>query len=59
MYRKDQVKGIVAISLFSIIGVSFFVFGDDSPITKYTAMIAFLIWLVSIYIIGKKFDKKD
>lgn len=59
MYRKDQVKGIVAVILFGIIGISFFVFGDESPITKYIALGAFLVWLVSIYVIGKKFEDKE
>ncbi|MDB9775209.1 hypothetical protein OAB47_03135 [Vicingaceae bacterium] len=59
MYRKDQVKGIVAIILFGLIGISFFVFGGDSTITKYTALGGCLVWLVSIYVIGKKFEDKE
>ena len=59
MYRKDQVKGIVAIVLFGLIGICFFVFGEDSEVTRYVAIIACGMWLVSMYIINKKFEKKD
>jgi hypothetical protein len=59
MYRKDQVKGIVAIILFGIIGISFFVFGDESSITKYITLISCGAWLVSMYFVNKKFEKKD
>lgn len=59
MYRKDQVKGIIAIILFGIIGVSFFVFGDESPLTKYIALGAFVIWLIATYFIRKNFEKND
>ncbi|NBG66293.1 hypothetical protein [Acidiluteibacter ferrifornacis] len=59
MYRKDQLKGIVAIILFGLIGISFFIFGDESTITRYVAIISFAIWLISIYFINKKFEKKD
>jgi len=59
MYRKDQVKGIVAIILFGIIGISFFIFGEESDVTRYVAIIACAMWLVSMYFINKKFEKKD
>ena len=34
-------------------------FGGDSTITKYTALGGCLVWLVSIYVIGKKFEDKE
>lgn len=55
MYRKDQIKGIVAIILFSIIGISFLVF-PDSSLPEIISIFCFLMWLVAMYFINKKFN---
>lgn len=59
MYRKDQIKGIIAVSLFGILGICFFVFGEDNDILKFVALGCCIIWLISMFIVNKKFDKKD
>ncbi len=52
MYRKDQIKGIVAIILFASIGISYALF--DKEIAKIVAVIGLVIWLSTMYILNKK-----
>ncbi len=59
MYRKDQLKGIIAIVLFGIIGICFFVFGEDSPILKGVALGGVVAWLVSMVILNRKFKDRE
>ncbi len=59
MYRKEQIKGIIAIILFGIIGISFFIFGRDSDLLKFVALGCFILWLISMFFVNRKFEKKD
>jgi len=52
MYRKDQIKGIIALILFACIGLSYFFLGDDA--TKYVTVLAIFIWLGSMYYLNRK-----
>lgn len=58
MYRKDQIKGIIAIILFGIIGLSFWLF-PDSSVPEYISIAAFLLWLLAMMLVNRKFEKKE
>jgi len=51
MYRKDQLKGILALILFGCIGLSYFFLGDET--TKWVAVFAIIVWLGSMYFLNK------
>jgi hypothetical protein len=55
MLPKDKVKAIVALCLVLILTTSFFVFGKDNSITKYTSAFCLVSWLVTIIIINRKY----
>jgi hypothetical protein len=52
MYRKDQIKGIVAIILFGVIGISYAILGEE--IAKGAAIAGIIIWFTSMYFLNKK-----
>jgi len=52
MYKKDQQKGIIALILFSAIGISYVFFSKE--IAKITAVVGFIIWLIAMYVLNKK-----
>ncbi len=54
MYKKDQIKGIIAIILFSIIGIVYF-FSDDSSLLTTVSILAFIIWLVTMITINRRY----
>lgn len=58
MYKKDQIKGIVAIVLFSIIGISFLLF-PDGPIPEIISVVSFAIWLIAMFVLNKKFKNDE
>ena len=51
MYRKDQIKGIVALILFACIGLSYLLF--DKDFAKWVAIVAIVIWLSTIYFLNR------
>lgn len=53
MYRKDQIKGIIALVLFACIGISYF-FNKNGDITMTVSIISVVIWLVSMYFLNKR-----
>jgi len=53
MYRKDQIKGIIALILFGTIGLSYFLF--DKDVAKWVALVCTIAWLASMYFLNKKF----
>lgn len=53
MYRKDQIKGIVALILFACIGISYYFF-KDGDVTKTISIIGIAIWLGLIYFQNKR-----
>lgn len=53
MYRKDQLKGIIALILFAIIGCVYF-FSKDDDLILTVCIIALFIWLVAMYFLNKK-----
>ncbi|MEX2379279.1 MAG: hypothetical protein WD530_00935 [Vicingaceae bacterium] len=53
MYRKDQIKGIIAIILFGIIGLTYLLTKDDD-IAVIVSSIAFVVWLISMYILNRR-----
>jgi hypothetical protein len=55
MYRKDQIKGIIALLLFSIIGITFWLSGEED-VSLYVSLGAFGIWLVSMYWLNRRDD---
>jgi len=54
MYKKDQIKGLVAIILFSIIGVTYFL-SDSKDLLLTISIVAFIIWLISLYVLNRRF----
>jgi hypothetical protein len=53
MYRKDQIKGIVALILFACIGISYFFF-QNGDVTKTISIIGIVIWLGLMYFLNRK-----
>lgn len=53
MYRKDQKKGIVALILFGIIGVTYYFF-DEGDITLTVSIVCLFAWLVTMYVLNKR-----
>lgn len=53
MYRKDQIKGIIALILFGIIGISYYFF-EESDITVTISIVCLFLWLLSMYILNKE-----
>ena len=52
MYRKDQIKGIVAIILFALIGITYWLTENDDVVVT-VSIIALLIWLLSMYFLNR------
>jgi len=57
MYRKDRIKGIVALILFGTIGISYWILGEE--FTKWIAIVAIGVWLMTIYILNRKEKNKE
>lgn len=53
MYKKDQVKGIIALILFGIIGISYYFFKDGDE-TLTISIICLLAWLLIMYVLNKR-----
>tara|TARA_R110002072_G_scaffold220291_6_gene377784 strand:- start:1859 stop:2020 length:162 start_codon:yes stop_codon:yes gene_type:complete len=51
MYRKDQIKGIVALVLFGLIALSYWLFGKE--IAKWVATGGFVVWLATMYFLNR------
>lgn len=51
MFRKDQIKGIIALILFACIGLSYFLFNEE--IAKWVAVAGVIAWLVSMYYLNR------
>lgn len=54
MYRKDQIKGIIALILFGAIGLTYLLTKDDD-IALIVSSLAFIIWLISLYKLNRRF----
>ncbi|MCB0803854.1 MAG: hypothetical protein HND54_10110 [Bacteroidetes bacterium] len=54
MYRKDQIKGIIALVLFGCIAIAYFFF-ENEEIAKTASIIGIALWLISMYFLNKKF----
>lgn len=54
MYRKDQIKGIIALVLFGIMGISFLLF-PDSAVPEYISIVCLIVWLIAMFLVNKKF----
>lgn len=53
MYRKDQIKGIIALILFGIIALSYWLF-EDGDETISVSIAALFAWFISMYFLNKK-----
>lgn len=55
MLKKDKIKIGIVVTLLSLLGISLFVFGKESAITKYTSGFCLLAWLTTMIIVNKKY----
>jgi hypothetical protein len=53
MYRKDQIKGIIALILFSAIGLSYLI-TESEDISLIVSIICLGIWLVGMFILNRR-----
>jgi len=51
MYHKDKIKSVIALILFAIIGLSYWLFGKE--IVGYVGIGALVIWLGSMYFLNR------
>ncbi|MEQ8909942.1 MAG: hypothetical protein RIC95_12160 [Vicingaceae bacterium] len=54
MYRKDQIKGIIALVLFGALGLCYW-FTEDDDVMVTAGIIALLLWLGSMYFLNRRF----
>ena len=54
MLKKDKIKIVIIVILLVLLGVSYFLFGKESPIMKYTSAFCLIAWLTTMFIVNKK-----
>lgn len=55
MLKRDKIKVVVIAVLLVLLGISYFLFGKESPIMKYTSAFCLIAWLATMFIVNKKY----
>tara|TARA_R110001592_G_scaffold208843_2_gene459891 strand:+ start:6664 stop:6834 length:171 start_codon:yes stop_codon:yes gene_type:complete len=55
MLQKDKIKLIVVLILIIAMGLTYFFVGKESIIMKSVAGASFIIWLLTLFFLNKKY----
>lgn len=56
LLKKDKIKIIVISILIGLLASSFFIFGKDSAEMKYVSGFCLVVWLITMFVVNKKYS---